>query len=144
MSKPQRVAVVRLGSAERGRAMSKYRAGQRVRIEWPDGHVLEGLVQLVNGHPFVRAPLGLDKYWLDRDHEAPTVTTLSEPRPDEPTGLGAVVEASALPILGGEPVSRRRWVLSEGWTWHAVRMEPRKWTDLIDPVVLSEGWTPDE
>ena len=78
-----------------------------------------------------------------------TLEILLEPRPDEPTGLGAVVEAASTE----RPDVREKWVRArcERHQWR-----PEKgyaslnldlyvpWEDLIDPVVLSEGWTGDE
>jgi hypothetical protein len=71
-----------------------------------------------------------------------TVIILSEPRPEEPTGLGAVVEADSESV----PTPRRVWTrITRWWTgdnlWHDGAYLV-KWSDLIDPVVLHEGWTP--
>jgi hypothetical protein len=73
--------------------------------------------------------------------EGATVTVLSEPRPEEPTGLGAVVEADSESV----PTPRRVWTRIPRETgdnlWHDGAYLV-KWSDLIDPVVLHEGWTP--
>lgn len=121
--------------------MIAYRAGQRVRIEL-DGEVLE----VFDGFALkVRADVDGCSWYFKAPARGTTVTVLSDPRPDEPPGLGAVVEAGT--STGGD---RRQWVripdtidaFDARRTWIASGMNPREWADLIDPVVLSEGWTP--
>ena len=69
------------------------------------------------------------------------IEVLAEPRPDEPTGLGAVVEAAGL-----------RWVrvetrpdlgrLGYWWTPNAA-INSERWDGIPDPItVLSPGWEP--
>ena len=117
--------------------MTTYRAGQRVRIEWPsDGSAVEGVLD--SNLKLAISKLG--GYWIyvtsARAAEG-TVTVLSEPRPDEPTGLGAVVEASIADW------GTRRWIRTFDGNWATdAPICTVRWSDLIDPVVLSEGWTP--
>jgi hypothetical protein len=128
--------------------MSDYRAGQRIRAEWPDGGAVEGVVEWRPANDLVipvgDIVVGLGAL-LAKDC---TVTVLSEPRPEEPTGLGAVVEAdcpakATIPRVTG----RRRWARTSlvGQPWMSsedgVYCDWIAWSDLIDPVVLAEGWT---
>ena len=124
--------------------MTTYRVGQRVRIEWPDGTAVEGylqkdacVVKYANRHYS-------DIVVAERD--GATITVLSEPRPEEPTGLGAVVEADD---NRPEKEGRTRWVRFRGYGLMALPewctedgCRSDYWPDLIDPVVLFEGWTP--
>lgn len=133
--------------------MTTYRAGQRVRIEWPDDDAaMEGRLIARSFTGLVREQLSLampDAYYaLENLPGDCTVTVMSEPRPDEPTGLGAVVEASAADVAVG---ARLTWVRArtERNEWRPsteVYCDNsgfyRAWASLIDPVVLSEGWTP--
>lgn len=108
-----------------------YKPGQRVRIEWPDGTTVEGVLTSnvqVGRTAFMPYEVG---------HDGRNVTILSEPRPDEPTGLGAVVRAS---------VERRvpePWVREPWGGWVSEDGSRRPWSALIDPVVLHEGWVPE-
>jgi hypothetical protein len=127
--------------------MSTYRAGQRVRIEWPNGDALEGTLA---ERPFdgLQATLTgpTTRIWMPIDVvDGRTITILAEPRPEEPTGLGSVVEAACV----HDEDFRRTWVrLDEVWVsagW--VGPPPAKdgaddWDSLIDPVVLHAGWEP--
>ena len=67
--------------------------------------------------------------------------SLADPKPAEPTGLGAVVLDSA----GRHWVRANSWNLP--WVYQAGAVEPdeyideRKWTDLDVAEVLSEGWS---
>lgn len=83
--------------------------------------------------------------WTGLDHEAPTdmqaalreFATPTPPRPDEPEGLGAVVEDA----------SQRRWVLTEHgdkypWFCGDVEGDWRNWESITAARVLSEGVTP--
>lgn len=123
--------------------MTAYRAGQRVRAEWPDGSAVEGVCEWRPGNDLVipvgDIVVGLGAL-LAKDC---TITILAGPRPEEPTGLGAVVEAA----YADHP--RQKWISNRGdadgprnrWTsipyWGFL-----DWDCLIDPVVLHEGWTP--
>lgn len=124
--------------------MSKYRAGQRVRIEWKNGSVVEGVLERDRDGATLSVIVpraGAERtMWQPDFEDGRVVTILSEPRPEEPTGLGAVVEAYEYP---GSPL--RRWVRTEyensPWVFPG---HSSKWANLIDPVVLSQGWTADE
>jgi hypothetical protein len=116
--------------------VNQYRAGQRVRIEWPNGVLVEGpLTPAACGVGYI---LRVHDYAYVPDYmgDGRTVTILSEPRPEEPTGLGAVVVAST-----ATNEVRRKWVLNDAWWWHSSGQEPHRWMGLIQPVVQSEGWT---
>jgi hypothetical protein len=135
--------------------VTKYRAGQRVRIEWPTGAVLEGPITYIGGTQpengcvlSIGNAVSVDVPGVDDR----VVTVLSEPRPDEPQGLGAVVEARFI-TASFEDEDRKRyvrrplnigdagyaidqfWVSEDGRTYSS-------WRHLRGPVVLSEGWTP--
>lgn len=113
--------------------MTEYRAGQRVRIE-VEGVVLEAME---SGALRVTVDVDGESWYLRAPAHGVTVTVLSEPRPEEPTGLGAVVEAR-VGVWG-----LRRWLRNFSGLWvtdHPIMPVP--WSDLIDPVVLSEGWKP--
>jgi len=130
--------------------VSGYRVGQRVRIEWPEGSAVEGSLTACGccdgcDEPIlVIAHVGKadHHFWADPtiDDDGRTVTVLAEPRPDEPTGLGAVVEASS------RNADRRRWVRLEDerdpWYWaDSLGWECVSWNRLVDPVILSQGWS---
>ena len=131
--------------------MTEYRKGQRVRVEWPNGSAVEGpVVMEPAGGPWVtygaRGRMACIEPSALKAAGA-TVTVLAEPRPEEPTGLGAVVEAGGIKHLNGGGF----WIaLHEIWiALHEDAREPqgawitrRGWADLIDPVVLHEGWQP--
>jgi hypothetical protein len=70
--------------------VTEYRAGQRVRVEWPNGDAVEGTIMLAYGVPILhvepaaRGPLRLDQRGPD---DGRTVTILpSPPSPPPPTG----------------------------------------------------------
>lgn len=111
--------------------MTTYRVGQRVRIEWPDGSAVEGYLQ--KDACVVRYA---DRHYCDSvvaERDGATITVLSEPRPEEPTGLGAVV-------MVGER-GRLRVRVQEG-KWRDSSLNLYGWEQNPDPVVvLSEGWT---
>jgi hypothetical protein len=125
--------------------VSGYRAGQRVRVEHTGtlSATADGLWicwdDLGAPGPMLVDSDGKRARWI----EGATVTVIAEPRPEEPTGLGAVVEA------GYKDHARQKWVSNRGdsdgprnrWTsipyWGFL-----DWDCLIDPVVLAEGWTP--
>lgn len=113
------------------------RVGQRVRVT----RVVEGEVSEVHQDAF-RITMD-DKVWWwftdSRGSASLTVEVLAEPRPPEPTGLGAVVRDA----------NGTAWVRASGWAtdlpWVARPLNDRiprlrKWADIPDPVVLSEGW----
>jgi hypothetical protein len=117
--------------------MSKYREGQTVRIVWPNGTLIEGVL---NGFVTVTIPpTGFHVYVEDGTYtrDGRVITILSEPRPDEPTGLGAVVKAYEYP---GSPL--RTWVLTDWDRPWTCKGRSSHWSNLIDPVVMDEGWTP--
>lgn len=64
---------------------------------------------------------------------------VAPPRPEEPMGLGALVEAD---YSGGR--GRARWARSEGHSWVCLTPgwvgELCQWSSLVDPRVLAEGW----
>ena len=137
--------------------MTEYRAGQRVRIEWPDGSAVEGIVKVGCGFaggdptPCLDVPRSTMRIFLSysgtKTMDGGNVTVLSEPRPEEPTGLGAVVEALFhSPEMLGE--ARQVWVrrvirddahLPQQWVSEDGHMYA-PWNYLEDPVVLREGW----
>ena len=122
------------------------RPGQRVRL------TIEGTVELHpnNSSYLILAGVMVGDYLnLMGPHQAPhtalrmaaTIEVLAEPRPDEPTGLGAVVEASSV----RHPDNRRKYVHTR--TWDGLCWSSEKgtvpWSDLLDPItVLSPGWEP--
>lgn len=131
------------------------RVGQRVRVT----RVVEGVVGEVLQHAFgVTTDAGRSWWFTDRPAIAGdlTVEVLAEPRPPEPTGLGAVVEArlarDRLPrrhrfLAVPSPNGTTKWALvvaGHSPTGECVtRSEPANpctWDELADPVVLSEGW----
>lgn len=61
---------------------------------------------------------------------------MPKPRQDEPTGLGAVVEA--LPFVGDR--TRRIFIKVNGFYEDDDGFYTREWDELIDPVVLHPGW----
>lgn len=136
-----------------GTGMTTYRVGQRVRIEWPDGSAVEGVLrpQRYSDTLSVVVPRagGGETMWQPgaQMNDGRTVTILSEPRPEEPTGLGSVVEARVR--VGVLPFLFVRVSPESGeYVWRVV--DPRSvlgnsfymWSTLIDPVVKSEGWKP--
>lgn len=125
--------------------MNRYREGQKVRIDYAKGGAIEGEVQIRSGVYYlitdgsIYSALGNAEATSER-----IITILSEPRPDEPQGLGAVVEAGS-PLDG----KRYHYVKSprrSGAWWRAGGANDdgfnSPWDSLIDPVVLSEGWKP--
>jgi hypothetical protein len=109
--------------------VTEYRAGQRVRIEWLDGigtTAIEGPL-VVGDMAALRVeygPDGRDWFYVGSSwwESAATVTILSEPRPEEPTGLGAVVEAEWANGGGVSPPTKDHWVRlpnpDGGRWWH--------------------------
>jgi len=121
--------------------MSEYKVGQRVRIEWPDGSAVEGVVQVQRTGPAISVgaaqfPTWYDLEWVGGDGR--TVTILSEPRPDEPTGLGAVVRAT---VNGHRIVCNRDhngvWWPHRDMGLGEWRTPP--WSAMGDPEILFEG-----
>ena len=118
--------------------MTTYRAGQRVRIEGRSWAIEGILFTGPQERLFVDQP-GDDYGWpIDewtRWRANVTVAVLSEPRPDEPTGLGAVVEAS-LSGFGG----RSLWLRTFDGHWACDQwITPVEWYELVDPVIKSDG-----
>ena len=118
----------------------KYRKGQRVHIEWPGGEALDAYV--TSGGMSVNLPWGGYLHLNSLAMKDATVRVLSDP---EPTGLGAVVEAAS------RAYRRHQQTSSSGLTPRMIQLWRRSsggsgyrhnWAELIDPVVLSEGWTP--
>ena len=118
--------------------MTEYKVGQRVRVE------VEGIVSWAKSHhPDVQVkPInGGDPLLFEMDGSA-EITVLSEPRPDEPKGLGAVVEAGS-PYDGQRyPYVRTPGRVGGDDRWYRATGMCSMWESLIDPVVLREGWTP--
>ena len=128
--------------------MTAYRVGQRVRVTWPNGTAVEGtlapkfdagLAVLVPAQNGTEWPV-----WIGDSNGADLiaedyaeVTILSEPRPEEPTGLGAVVEASI-----GRLVRTESCRVGDDRVWVDSNADAYLWIELVDPVVLHEGWTP--
>jgi hypothetical protein len=125
--------------------MSKYKVGQRVHLEWPDGTIVEGVLtseMKVGRTTFMPYAVGSD----DR-----IVTVLEEPpRLEAPTGIGAVAEANCIHWMYANRKGRRAWIFNgtmwipEGapfngngdWVWAV------EWESLVDPVIISDGWSP--
>ena len=126
--------------------MIEFRAGQRIRLE-NEGTLKDALTS---------SSKGLAIHWDGADGEGPllayengqrvawaqqaTITVLAEPRPEEPTGLGAVVEA------GYEGVGDRRymWVhIGYGqWVDKGTGGDlgvASRWDELLDPNVIHVG-----
>lgn len=117
------------------------RPGQRVRLTY----ILDG--QIGPTEVDFRADAGGGFWWHLAENVLAslgvpfTVEVLADPRIPEPKGLGAVVEASI-----GSSGKRRRFTLvdtrsGEVFRWYAASIGWYKWDQLIDPVLLSEGWT---
>lgn len=123
----------------------KYRVGQRVRIEWPDGTLVEGLLSSSpSGKPILYTPVWSQCFDPSISGDGRTVTILSEPRPEEPKGLGAVVRARAR--IGADPPGRVWIRIAKGGERSVCWRSPdflgpvwATWDNMIDPVVLSEG-----
>ena len=113
--------------------MTEYKVGQRVRIEWPDGTLVEGVLNSnmqVGRTTFMPYEAGCD---------GRTVTILAEPRPEEPQGLGAVVEAAYQDhgrqqwvSVRGKGEEKSRWVSIPYWGFIG-------WDNLSDPVIEAYG-----
>lgn len=109
--------------------MTEYRVGQRVRVE----EVFEGVVTGVE-----RGYIYIDgfarKTSATSAYVTRTITVLSEPKPDEPTGRGAVVrdgEGSEWSLAErGEARPWRR--LGTPWDW-------RDWGDIDAVEILFPG-----
>ena len=114
-----------------------YRAGQRVRVEWPDGSAAEGVVEWSNANGWAM-PLGDIYVGLDALAAKPTrITVLAESRPAEPVGLGAVVHD------GAGVLHVRIWDAPYPWVPVGPPIAPSKWEQLPLPITIrSEGWTP--
>jgi hypothetical protein len=125
--------------------VTTYRAGQRVRVEI-DGEVLE----VFDGYALkVRADVDGDAWYFKAPALGCTVTILSEPRPGEPQGLGAVVQAS-LADKGKSWLFVRVYSDDDSGDYKWKVVDPSavlgrsffKWDRFIDPVIKAEGWTP--
>jgi hypothetical protein len=122
--------------------MNKYREGQLVEITWPNGTSIKGVL---SKHLAVQCPpTGYSFYVKDDDYtrDGRTIVILSEPRPEEPNGLGAVVEAASRTY----PRERRIYLrdnmsFNRKTVWRS-KMGTTSWDDLHDPVVLCSGWSP--
>jgi hypothetical protein len=122
-----------------------YREGQRVRIEWPGGSVVEGVLQSQRSTDLLSVVVpragGETTLWQPDASVADgrTVTILSEPEVPEPTMMGAVVEALS-PLTDKRSLYVRR---GDGTWWRADAGSTRGWTTpwetMIDRVVLHEG-----
>lgn len=122
--------------------MSKYKVGQRVRVEYANGTVLEGV--LAPGRSGGRFSISVG--WTNPvpvpiASEASAITILAEPRPEEPKGLGAVVEAGINHNYGPTDPYREIWVRTK-YDWVQCNGTLRaNWVDLADPIVKHEGWS---
>jgi hypothetical protein len=123
--------------------VTKYREGQRVRIEWPNGSAVEGVVEFRYDDPSIAIGEVAPTWWVvdteTREVVDNRVVTILPAR--EPLGLGAVVEASWRDRPRELFIRARR----ESYQWrpekeYATTNLYVPWSDLIDPVVLSEGW----
>lgn len=120
-----------------------YKVGQRVHVVCDDGTEMIGFVNSVTRAGAHISVLSLGRtLWVSTTASGHTITILSEPRPDEPQGLGAVVEAEYKDYgrqewvsVRGKGESRNRWVCIPYWGFI-------DWDMLTDPVVLSEGMLP--
>ena len=123
--------------------MSEYKVGQRVRIEWPDGALIEGVLKddVSTLSPSLVIPRGgmqVTAWQPDYDSgDGRVVTILSEP---EPTGLGAVVRAT---VNGHRIVCNRDhngvWWPHRDMGLGEWRTPP--WSAMGDPEILFEGWS---
>lgn len=122
----------RMPAESEGQAVNDYVAGQRIKVEVEGkiGRVASGYIELV--------PDMGDTWGISLDGSA-TITVLAEPRPDEPKGLGAVVEAACVHVE-----DRQMWIRDQNENWRSQHGSPDDWDSLIDPVVKSHGWTADE
>lgn len=120
--------------------MTKYREGQRVRIEWPNGSAVEGTVEIRYGDLQIAIGEITPTWWMvdftGSDNRVVTILPTMEP-----IGLGAVVEASWRDRPRELFIRARR----DSYQWrpekeYATTNLYVPWSDLIDPVVLSEGW----
>lgn len=127
-----------------GTGMIRYREGQKVRIDYTAGGAIEGTVQRQSGLYFLvvngetASTLGMAESTDGR-----TITVLSEPRPDEPTGLGAVVQDGRwkyVRVYSREVLAPYVWRVEDPEA--AMGKSFYRWGDLNSPMVLSEGWTP--
>lgn len=126
--------------------MSEYKAGQEVRVtirgilERSEHYPTNGL-QIVGrkGHK-----IGfLDGFGETYEYvDAGDVEILAQPKPAEPTGLGAVVRAVATsaPKADAWLWTRAPYYLSDGKPWTSAHMDPRSWDGLTDVEILSEGY----
>ena len=119
--------------------MTEYRAGQRVRIEWPNGDAVEGiLTPRTTGAGYRLTARGGGEFWPeDTRVDDRTVTILAGPRPEEPMRLGAVATASNVSgrLVRIEPVAA-----GDAYVWVDRDACCHSWESLRDPVVLHYGW----
>lgn len=117
--------------------MTGYREGQLVRWEWPDGTgCTDTLVDVASD--LIGRRFRLDPHHLIRDGRV--VTILAAPKPDEPTGLYAVVrdpeDEDPTPWVRDGVAPGRPW-------WRFAKGQPlvcRQWADFSDRVeVLFPG-----
>ena len=127
--------------------MSEYKVGQRVRIEWPDGTLIEGVLREAEASlsPSLVIPRGGSQVLMwqadfgieGTSRDGRVVTILSEP---EPTGLGAVVRAT---VNGHRIVCNRDhngvWWPHRDMGLGEWRTPP--WSAMGDPEILFEGWS---
>jgi hypothetical protein len=121
--------------------MSKFREGQTVRITWPNGTIIEGVL---NRSLYVDCPPSGYAFYVEEGaytRDGRTVVVLSEPRPDEPTGWGAIVEAASKSFPNKRRVYLRDNMSYTKIYWRST-LGTTPWSELVDPVVLCSGWTP--
>lgn len=108
------------------------RPGQRVR--WTQ--VIEAEVEQLGS---TRPGVYLRGAFYTLEADGTSIEVLAEPRIPEPRNLGAVVEAST-----ASNSRRREFFRDHQGRWWDDREVRLDWPYLIDPVLLSEGWTDGE
>lgn len=140
---------------------NRFKAGQKVRAEWHNGSgAIEGM--LVEDSTYAGGLVLRMHPWRSggSQHICPmsiagllelgTVTVLAEPRPEEPTGLGAVVRARFGDSFDEglrERMGRTVWVRRVGqkksqpaWVTHDGNYYS-EWDRLTDIEILQQGWS---
>lgn len=72
--------------------------------------------------------------WTGDESQLIGFQQVDPPKPYEPTGLGAVVEASCV-----HNDIRRRWLRSHDQNWYSAHGKPDDFDSLIDVAVIHEG-----
>ena len=117
------------------------RVGQLVRCQYTVGEIA-GKIVTVNKDPedlYLRAGDGI--FPIYTLHKAQRILLEWAPKPEEPQGLGAVVESLEYPF--------RQWIrigLDNGAVWIPTSgdLTACSWADLPDNLITrTEGWIPD-